>query len=95
MEALACGVPVIASNVGALSELIEDGRNGYLVPAGNAKIFAEKVRGLAQDRSLLGKLKIAAIDFESKFDAVQAYREYEAALRDVIQLNRSANVHGV
>lgn len=96
MEALACGVPVIASNVGALSELIEDGRNGYLVPAGNAKIFAEKVRGLAQDRSLLGKLKIAARSTsESKFDAVQAYREYEAALRDVVQLNRSANVHGV
>lgn len=43
MEAQACALPVIASNVGGLVDLIEDGRTGYLVPPGNPKELAKKI----------------------------------------------------
>jgi len=42
-EAMSCGVPVIASRVGGLSELIEDGVCGYLVPPRDSDALAAKV----------------------------------------------------
>lgn len=44
IEAMACGTPVIASDVGGLSFSIEDGFNGYLVPGQDYKAMADKVR---------------------------------------------------
>jgi glycosyltransferase involved in cell wall biosynthesis len=32
LEALSCGMPVIASNVGSVSEVVHDGKNGHLIP---------------------------------------------------------------
>jgi D-inositol-3-phosphate glycosyltransferase len=37
------GVPVIASNVGGLSEVVQDGRTGYLVPSGNPEALARRI----------------------------------------------------
>lgn len=89
MEALACGVPVIASNVGGLPELIEEGRNGYLAPAGNAMVFASKIQELAANRSMLKLLQDGARGYaEDRLDAIKAYREYDLALRDLtIEIN--------
>lgn len=85
MEALASGVPVVASVVGGLPELIDDGRNGYLLPVGSTKVFADKIRDLAQDKSLLAQLKAGARkSAENKLDANKAYLEYDVALREAI-----------
>lgn len=43
MEAAAFGLPTIASAVGGLSDTIEDGTSGYLLPPGDAKVLAAKV----------------------------------------------------
>jgi glycosyltransferase involved in cell wall biosynthesis len=40
IESFACGVPVIASNIGGLAELIQDGKTGLLFPAGDARALA-------------------------------------------------------
>ena len=42
IEAFACGVPVIASQLGAMAELVDDGRTGMLFRAGESKDLAEK-----------------------------------------------------
>ncbi|SPJ29590.1 glycosyltransferase family 4 protein [Falsiruegeria mediterranea] len=53
-EAMNSGVPVVASDVGALSELVEDGRNGFLFPVGSIEQPVEKVSSI-----LSGKVTFA------------------------------------
>lgn len=56
LESLAVGTPVITSaNEGAM-EIIEDKINGYVVPIGNGKAIADRLRLLIQDRGLLKQL---------------------------------------
>ncbi|MCW5849984.1 MAG: glycosyltransferase [Anaerolineae bacterium] len=48
VEALACGTPVIASDVGGLSYIVEDGVTGFLVPDQQPAILADRLRFLLQ-----------------------------------------------
>jgi glycosyltransferase involved in cell wall biosynthesis/SAM-dependent methyltransferase len=85
MEALACGVPVIASDVGGLHDLIDDGKCGFLVPPANAKAITDCIILLAGDRSLLADLKIGARkQAEEKLDADLAFSHYETAILKAI-----------
>ena len=43
IEAQATGIPVIASNVGGLPELVEDSKTGYLVPVGDSQVLAQRI----------------------------------------------------
>jgi glycosyltransferase involved in cell wall biosynthesis len=49
MEAFASGKPVIATRVAGVSELVEEGESGFLVPPGDADTLAKRIRDLAQD----------------------------------------------
>lgn len=53
LEALASGTPVITSDLGGMSELIEVGSNGLLFKPADAKDLSEKIRPLIHDRSLI------------------------------------------
>jgi glycosyltransferase involved in cell wall biosynthesis len=52
LEAMSCGCPVIASNVGGLPEMIEDGVSGFLFQPDNKKELAEKIVALLSDPAL-------------------------------------------
>jgi colanic acid/amylovoran biosynthesis glycosyltransferase len=56
MEAMACGIPVIASQHSGIPELVIDGQTGYAVPERDFNALAEKVRCLAVDDQLRIKL---------------------------------------
>ncbi len=56
IEAMACKKAVVSSNVGAISELIEDGANGLLFPAGDTNAFCTKVEILLSQPDLRRKL---------------------------------------
>jgi glycosyltransferase involved in cell wall biosynthesis len=53
LEAMAYGLPVIATTAGAAHELVEPGVNGYLVSPGDSAALAARLRSLTHNRSLL------------------------------------------
>lgn len=59
-EALACGTPVVASQVGGLQSLIVDHENGLLVPSHSPQAFSATIRVLLQDDELRGHLSRTA-----------------------------------
>ncbi len=56
LEAMACGTPVIASDVGGLSHLVRDGETGFHIPSGDHLALASTLSRLLQDDALRGKL---------------------------------------
>jgi glycosyltransferase involved in cell wall biosynthesis len=62
LEAMAYGKPVIGSDLGGVSEIIEDGKEGLLFEAGNTEALKSKMERLAADDSLVTDLGAAARD---------------------------------
>ena len=56
MEAMAAGLPTVASNVGGIPELITHGKSGLLVPAGAAEPLAAAILRLMNDDTLAAAL---------------------------------------
>jgi glycosyltransferase involved in cell wall biosynthesis len=55
-EALACGVPVIVTPEVGASDLVSDGREGFVVPVGSGADIADRLSALDRDRELLAQM---------------------------------------
>lgn len=66
LEAMAAGIPVIASDIGGLSELIENGQNGILVPEQSPEILAKEIINLIKNRELREKIGKAGASYASQ-----------------------------
>ena len=51
-EAMACGLPVVASNCSSIPELVDHGKGGFLCPVGDVEAFAKKINSLADSPGL-------------------------------------------
>jgi glycosyltransferase involved in cell wall biosynthesis len=80
VEALAAGTPVIATLVGGVGEVVHDGENGLLVPAGDAAALAEAVRRYFADDELRSRLRAAAAGSVRAFDRETVFGRIEQAL---------------
>ncbi|MEJ7685866.1 MAG: glycosyltransferase [Variovorax sp.] len=86
MEALASGVAVLASRVGALPEMFEDSRQGYLCAAGDYDCFAARITELASDRERLGGFKQEARRHaQRRLDIRAMLGTYEERLRRLVR----------
>ena len=56
-EALACGVPVLVSDMVGAKELVDPGRNGWIVPAGDAGALAERMAWCLRHRAAVGAMR--------------------------------------
>lgn len=85
VEALALGVPVVVARTGSLGEVVEDGRQGLVVPAEDPAALGDALQRLLGDAALragfaaAGPARAAHFDVDRYVDAVDA--EYETARR--------------
>lgn len=52
LEAMASGLPIVTTNVGAIPEIVEEGKTGFIVPPGDARSLAEKLGTLIEHSGL-------------------------------------------
>ena len=74
IEAMLCGTPVIASAVDGIPEIVQDGVQGYLVPAGDVDALAERLRFMFQEADV-DTLGQQARAFAMRFFSADAYVE--------------------
>ncbi len=85
LEAMSCGVPPLASNVGGLPEVVEDGVSGILCQPGDIEAMASRAAALLLDRDAHCAMARAARDRAvERFDRSIWIGEYEAAYRALL-----------
>jgi colanic acid/amylovoran biosynthesis glycosyltransferase len=86
MEAFSHGKPVIATNVGGVAELVDDGVSGYVVPPGDASDLAEAIGKLladpasAEEMGRRGAEKVMSA-FSESVSAAELWSLFESAIR--------------
>ncbi|WP_432359032.1 N-acetyl-alpha-D-glucosaminyl L-malate synthase BshA [Sporosarcina sp. UB5] len=78
LEAFSCGVPAIATNIGGIPEVIEDGKNGFLVELGDIENAAKKAKILFEDRIMFDRFRENAMQtVREKFNSASIVHQYE------------------
>ena len=90
LEAAACGIPVVASAVGGLLTIIDNGETGYLVPRRDPALFAEHIDELlahpTMARAMGAKAAAKARDYTWSFAAARLRRVYaDVSTRDRVE----------
>ncbi|HYT81857.1 MAG TPA: N-acetyl-alpha-D-glucosaminyl L-malate synthase BshA [Gemmatimonadales bacterium] len=84
LEAMACGVPVVASAAGGLPEVVVDGETGFLAPAGDVERMTERALAVLTDPAELQRLKRNAAARALAFAAEDVVPRYERLYEDVL-----------
>jgi glycosyltransferase involved in cell wall biosynthesis len=90
LEALAHGLPVLATAVGGVPDLIQDGANGLLVAAGDAEALGRGIQRLRDDAELRARLREAGPVTAARFSGEALGRRLEAEIRQVSARARSS-----
>ncbi len=76
-EAMACGLPVVASDVGGIPDQVADGQNGFLIPIGDAVSMAERIQRLVNDERLRAEMGRRALErARGEFGIARMTQEY-------------------
>ena len=67
VEAMACGLPIVATRVGGIPEIVREGKDGLLVAPGNTEEMAEAFLKLLKDGSLRDRLGKSGLERAEAF----------------------------
>jgi len=86
LEAMSCGVPVVASNIGGLPELVTEGESGFLCELGDIEAFTDRAAALLTDTDLRTRMARAArqraVDEFDIGTIVPHYENYYESVRE-------------
>ena len=86
LEAMACGIPIVATRVGATDELVRDGVTGILVPPEDPEAMAHSIGRLIEDPALRAACGVAAReDAVGRFDLTALAKRHASAYRKAIE----------
>lgn len=84
LEAMACGVPVVATDVGGIPEVVDDGISGYLAPVGDVEAMAEAAVAILADGARWKQFSAAAREGAERYSATRVVSQYEAFYAEVL-----------
>ncbi len=79
LEALAAGLPVVATSIGGIPELVADGENGILVPPRDPAALSEALARLCRDAALRARMGARSLERAKDHD-IAPYAEKLAAI---------------
>jgi glycosyltransferase involved in cell wall biosynthesis len=85
IEAMAAGLPIVATDCGSVRDMVQDGEQGFVVPVGDVQNFADRLERLAHNESLriqLGKNGRARVEREFRIE--HTARRYQELLTDLV-----------
>ncbi len=89
LEALACGIPVVATAVGGIPEQIENGITGFLVQPLNAKAMATRIIQLIEDEEIRQRMGVqAAISAKKRFDLERQANDYLEWYEEIVSIHK-------
>ena len=90
LEALSCGVPVVASRAGGLPEVVREGEEGFLLPVGDVDAMASAVGRILDDGALQRRMSAAArAGATSRFARAPMVTRYESYYERVLSSSPS------
>ncbi len=87
LEAMACGTPVVASEVGGLAYLVHDGINGFHVPDRDPTELAQKIQMLLEMPALRKELSVNAVTYARKYSWQSVAEKIVAVYEEVLTLS--------
>ncbi|MCR4337677.1 MAG: glycosyltransferase [Candidatus Omnitrophica bacterium] len=95
LEAMASHVPVVATSVGGIDELMEDQKTGLLLKSFAVEELVDKIRLLIEDQSLHQKITANAdLSVRTKFSLKEMIQQYKKIYEDSISRASSSVAHG-
>lgn len=85
VEAIAAGIPVVATDVGGCSEVVLEGRTGYLAQCGDIDTLASRVLDALGDEGLRARVAAAAPSVLAGFDLAEVISQHLALYAEVTQ----------
>jgi len=76
LEAMGCGLPVIASDVGGNNEIVHDGENGYLIKGDDVDLLAQRMAQLINDTQLRSRMGKKSRQLAMRYDWNNIMEEY-------------------
>lgn len=83
LEAMACGTPVVASHIGGLAFLVQDGVNGYLIPVGEPNALSEKLVQILIDPESLSAMRANAASTAQRYTWPAIARRLEVIFEQI------------
>jgi D-inositol-3-phosphate glycosyltransferase len=85
LEAMACGTPVIASEVGGLAYLVRDGETGFTIPDQEPEALCEKISWLLKDHDLYATMSQRAVEYAQDYAWEKIANQIVEVYQDLLQ----------
>lgn len=91
LEAMASGRPIVTVNAGAVKELCQDGKNGFLCDKDNVEQIANGILKLLKDEKLRNDFGAASLEIAREHDINFTIDEYEEIYEDLVRVQHPIN----